>query len=57
MHLGFLKDIEARVSISPSTSEKYIKLDHKVSIEAGAGVLSGFPDSEYVGATLLQEMT
>ena len=51
MHLGFLKDIEARVSISPSTSEKYIKLDHKVSIEAGAGVLSGFPDSEYVGAT------
>ena len=25
MKIGFLKDIEARVSISPSTSEKYIK--------------------------------
>ena len=50
MHLGFLKDSEARVSISPSTSEKFKKLNHKVSIEKGAGLLSGFPDSEYVNA-------
>ena len=51
MHLGFLKDSEARVSISPSTSEKFIKLDHNVFIEKGAGILSGFPDSEYSEAT------
>ena len=51
MHFGFLKDNEARVSITPSTLEKYLKLNHKISIEKNAGFLSGFSDSDYSNAT------
>ena len=47
MRFGFIKDNEARVSITPSTLEKFIKLDYKVNIENQAGVLSGFSDSDY----------
>jgi len=47
MHFGFIRDNEARVSITPSTLEKFIKLDHKVIIENQAGILSGFSDSDY----------
>ena len=47
MQLGFLKDNEPRVSITPSSLEKFISLGHKVSIEKNAGILSGYSDSEY----------
>ena len=47
MRFGFIRDNEARVSITPSTLEKFIKLDHKVNIENQAGILSGFSDSDY----------
>ena len=47
MRFGFIRDNEARVSITPSTLEKFIKLDHKVNIESQAGILSGFSDSDY----------
>ena len=47
MRFGFIRDNEARVSITPSTLEKFIKLDYKVNIENQAGVLSGFSDSDY----------
>ena len=50
MQLGFLKDNEPRVSITPSSLEKFISLGHKVSIEKNAGILSGFSDSEYNNA-------
>ena len=51
MQFGFLKDNEPRVSISPSTLEKFISLGHKVFIEKNAGFQSGFSDSEYSNAT------
>tara|TARA_B100000579_G_scaffold110494_1_gene88194 strand:- start:287 stop:1345 length:1059 start_codon:yes stop_codon:yes gene_type:complete len=47
MQFGFLKDNEPRVSITPSSLEKFISLGHKVSIEKNAGILSGYSDSEY----------
>ena len=47
MRFGFIRDNEARVSITPSRLEKFIKLDYKVNIENQAGVLSGFSDSDY----------
>ena len=47
MRFGFIRDNEARVSITPTTLEKFIKLDYKVNIENQAGVLSGFSDSDY----------
>ncbi len=52
MQIGFLKDNEARVSITPSTLKKFIELDHKVYIEKKAGILSGFSDSDYDKAKL-----
>ena len=33
MQFGFLKDNEPRVSITPSTLDKFISLGHKVFIE------------------------
>ena len=50
MQFGFLKDNEPRVSITPSSLEKFISLGYKVSIEKNAGILSGFSDSEYNNA-------
>ena len=47
MRFGFIRDNEARVSITPSTLEKFIKLDHEVNIENQACILSGFSDSDY----------
>tara|TARA_B100000575_G_scaffold111672_1_gene88857 strand:- start:481 stop:747 length:267 start_codon:yes stop_codon:yes gene_type:complete len=52
MKIGFLKDSEPRVSITPSTLEKYIALNHDIFIEKNAGILSGFSDSDYVNAEL-----
>ena len=52
MKIGFLKDSEPRVSITPSTLEKYIALNHDIFIEKNAGVKSGFSDNDYVNAEL-----
>ena len=47
MRLGFLKDNESRVSVTPSSLKKYIDSDHSVSIEKNAGEISGFSDKSY----------
>ena len=52
MHFGFLKDDEKRVSITPSTCEKFFSLNHQISIEKSAGLLSGFSDKEYKDASI-----
>ncbi len=52
MHFGFINDNEARVSITPSTLDKLINLNHKVSVEKNAGHLSGFSDSDYKKAKI-----
>ena len=52
MKIGFLKDSEPRVSITPSTLEKYIALNHDILIEKNAGIQSGFSDNDYVNAEL-----
>ena len=52
MKIGFLKDSEPRVSITPSTLEKYIALNHDIFIEKNAGIQSGFSDNDYVDAEL-----
>ena len=51
MQFGFLKDNEPRVSITPSTLDKFISLGHKVFIEKNAGLQSGFSDFDYSNAT------
>ncbi len=52
MHFGFLKDDEKRVSITPATLEKFLLLNHQISIEKSAGLLSGFSDKEYKDASI-----
>ena len=52
MKIGFLKDSEPRVSITPSTLEKYIAQNHDIFIEKNAGIQSGFSDNDYVNAEL-----
>ena len=52
MKIGFLKDSEPRVSITPSTLEQYIALNHDIFIEKNAGIQSGFSDNDYVNAEL-----
>ena len=39
-----IKNYEARVSITPAGVEEFTKRDHKVVIESGAGLGSGFSD-------------
>ena len=46
MQFGFLKDSEPRVSITPSSLEKFISLGHKVSIEKNDDLLSFFETLE-----------
>ena len=41
MRLGFLKDNESRVSVTPVTLKKYIDANHSVCIEKNAGLISG----------------
>lgn len=52
------KQHEYRVGITPDHAEVYVKAGHQVFVEAGAGLGSGFPDSEYieVGAVILPTM-
>ncbi len=58
MKIGCVKEIknnEFRVGLTPDNVKSYVAAGHHVYIEAGAGVGSGFADTEYVeaGASLL----
>lgn len=62
MKIGILKEIkvaENRVSMTPAGVEVLIHHGHTVFVEKGAGLNSGFPDSDYTehGAELLTERT
>jgi alanine dehydrogenase len=45
-----VKDREYRVSTTPGGTHEYVMRGHKVLVEAGAGIGSGFADSEYEAA-------
>ena len=58
MNIGIPKEIkteEHRISIPPAGVREFVKRGHKVFVELGAGVGSGFTDHEYAeaGASLL----
>ena len=48
-----IKDNENRVALVPAGAETLVRAGHRVLVESGAGVGSGFPDSDYeaVGGT------
>jgi len=50
-----IKVLEGRVALTPDAVGELTSLSHQVFIEKNAGVLSGYPDSEYlnVGATVV----
>ena len=52
-----IKDNEYRVAMTPGGVESLVQAGHQVLVEAGAGVGSGFSDSEYSysGATIVAE--
>lgn len=53
MKIGCVKEIknnEFRVGMTPDNVRTYIGAGHEVLIEKGAGLGSGFPDSEYAAA-------
>jgi alanine dehydrogenase len=45
-----VKDREYRVSTTPGGTHEYVMRGHTVLVEAGAGIGSGFADSEYEAA-------
>lgn len=47
MKIGFLKDIEQRVSLTPPAHIKYVKSGYDVLLEKGAGLMSGYLDDNY----------
>ena len=51
-----IKVLEGRVALTPSAVRELVNEGHQVFIEQNAGLLSGYPDSEYLsaGATLLE---
>lgn len=51
-----IKVLEGRVALTPIAVKELVKQDHHVFIEEKAGLLSGYPDSEYkeVGAILVK---
>ena len=56
MIIGIPKEVktdEKRVSITPDKIKGLIKAGHKIIFESGAGKLSGFPDSYYVGTEIV----
>ena len=58
MHIGCPKEIKAqegRVGLTPAGADALVRAGHEVYMEAGAGIASGFTDSEYtaVGAQIL----
>lgn len=50
-----IKILEGRIALTPNAVAELINMNHQVFIEQNAGVLSGYPDSEYlnVGATVV----
>lgn len=50
-----IKVLEGRVALTPDAVRELVKVGHNVFIEESAGLLSGYPDSEYskVGAILV----
>ena len=54
MKIGFLKDNESRVSLTPITLNKYEKLGHKIYLESGAGSIAGYPDKSYECTKLIK---
>lgn len=60
MKIGCVKEIknnEFRVGLTPDNVKAYVAAGHHVYIEKGAGIGSGFTDSEYVeaGASLIED--
>lgn len=60
MRIGCVKEIknnEFRVGMTPDNVVSYVNAGHEVYIEKGAGIGSGFPDSEYeaAGAVMMNE--
>lgn len=45
-----VKNNENRVAMTPAGVQSLVRSGHKVLVEAGAGVGSGFPDEEYSGS-------
>jgi alanine dehydrogenase len=45
-----IKDHETRVGITPAGAKALVDAQHKVLVQASAGELSAFPDSEYIAA-------
>lgn len=43
-----IKEQEYRVGLTPKSAKQYIKRNHVVYIQAGAGVGSGFEDNDYI---------
>ena len=60
MKIGCVKEIknnEYRVGLTPDNVKAYVAAGHRVYMEKGAGLGSGFSDSEYVdaGASLIED--
>ncbi len=47
---GEVKEQEFRVALTPAGAADLVGRGHEVSVQAGAGVGSGFPDADYVAA-------
>ena len=53
MHIGLPREIkkeEYRVGLTPVSAREYVQHGHAVTVEAGAGLGSGFADAEYQAA-------
>jgi alanine dehydrogenase len=53
MRIGLPREIkkeEYRVGLTPDSAREYVRHGHTVTVEAGAGLGSGFADAEYVAA-------
>lgn len=52
-----IKPMEARIALVPGAVSELVQAGHEVYVQAGAGVLSGYPDEAYdkAGATLLAD--
>ncbi len=62
MRISVVKEVlllEKRVALSPDTTAKLVSDGHDVSVETGAGLQAGYPDSLYVdaGATMVDAAT
>lgn len=60
MHIASVKELknnEFRVGLTPDNVREYVRHGHNVSVEAGAGLASGFSDDDYrqAGATVVDD--